>query len=700
MQTETPPRAAHQPSIPFNERLHWSMYVLVAGVFFLPWVPVAVVASVLVPWFVADRGRIVDGALWLDAPLSDLLPAWVFWGAGGVLVFVVALLWGTAVHLFAQALRGRRSRPGQALVRSLVRSPLTLAAGAVTAGALFAVDSALLAVDDQAHPALRFGSGAALFASLTPLWLPIAAVHTRDRPLAFLAGLRGRGLLTGSGGAGQWGAVSAVVGCAAVVAYLGAGITTENALIPTLIAALVGLTVAALALTLAAVGEGPAPQTQPGHPYLAAGLAVAIAAGLTAPTQLYQNLLTDGPWPTLRYDTLSLTPWGRHETAPRPLLLPEDGASVLVGTREVLCGEDAECMDLDTPVEDMGPTLAVIGTAGGAVRTVHPTRQVWLPQGSIVLHDRCLRAADCESGTWTIEPPVEPDGRWGAEVDDPVEQTSTRDIDSLMAAWGGAGGGRHLVVTAVPSVGRSETLLTLSGCSTDGCRDQASTLLVRAPGDAFTSRNRSPRSAHPSLISVTADEEGAGRVSVHHPDTGALTLYACHDVECGDVTATELVPPTGVSRFAVPEHTRYTGAPVRIRPDGTPVLVHLDTRDGSVQLIDCADVVCAERDTVRVLGPGWQRTPPALALDSAGLPQIATYDTTTREVLYLACADERCQDYDRTVVGVYDRTPGWIDLELDGADRPHLVWHRVADERAGEEHAYELVRCARSHCRR
>jgi hypothetical protein len=296
-----------------------------------------------------------------------------------------------------------------------------------------------------------------------------------------------------------------------------------------------------------------------------------------------------------------------------------------------------------------------------------------------------------------LEPEVEPDGQWDAQVDDPANQATTLDLPRKIGVWAGTGGDRHMVVTATPSVGFGETLMTLFSCGGARCSAPASTLLVREPGSAFAS-TAFPRLDYPDLISVSATDEGIPRVSVHHPDSGALTLYACHDVGCTEFTTTELLPPTGVVRMERWDNARHTGASMRMRPDNTPVIVYLDTRDGSVQLIDCADPVCQERDTAQVLGPGWHRTPPALALDSAGLPQIAAFDVLTQEVVYLACADQRCESYDRTVVGVYDHAPGWIDLELDGADRPHLVWHRLGDEESGHDHTFELVRCADAHC--
>jgi hypothetical protein len=693
MQTEAAPWPVQQ-SDPFNERLHWSLYPLVASAFFLPMLPVVLAAAVLVPWFVSDHGLVVNGQPWLYAPLLDLVPSWVPWTAGAVLAFVVAVSWGIAVHLIDQALRGRSVRPTRALARSVTRSPWTLAAGAVVAGVVFAADTALLQVYEQAHPALRFGLGAVLFASLPPLWLPLAGVHVHERPGDVLKGLRGRGLLTGRG---QWGPVSTVVACAAVVAYLAWTTMTENTVVLAVIAALAGLTMAAVALTLAATGQGPVPQERLARPYLAVGSVVAITVGLTVPLQLYQDLLTDGPWPTLRYEASSVKPWDRREANPQPLILPEDGASVVLGTKEKLCGEAAACLDLDERLDGAGPMLGTTGMAGGAVRTVRASLDPTLAQGSIVVHDQCVRPDQCRDQTWELEPQVEPDGQWDAPKDDPANQATTLDLPGNIAVWGGAGGGRHMVVTAAPSVGFGETLLTLFSCDANRCTAPASTLLAREPNATFAS-TVFPRLDYPSLISVAATDQGVPRVSVHHPDSGALTLYACHDVPCTDFTTTELVPPTGVLRMRQWDNGRYTGATIQMRPDHTPVIVYLDTQDGSVQLIDCADRMCQDRDTAQVLGPGWQRTPPALALDSAGLPQIATFDVSTREVLYLACADERCQTYDRTVVGVYDHTPGWIDLELDGADRPHLAWHRVADENAGEEHAFELVRCATAHC--
>ncbi|MFE3455948.1 hypothetical protein ACFXKD_00260 [Nocardiopsis aegyptia] len=694
MQTEAAPRPIHQAPAPFNERLHWSLYPVVAGIFSIPMLPLALAAAVLVPWFVSDHGLVVNNEPWLYTPPLDLVPTWVPWAVGLSLVLIVAVSWGVAVHLLARALQGRPVRLGRALARSVVRSPLTLAAGAVTAGVLFAVDTALLQVYEQAHPALRFTLGAALFASLSPLWLPLVGVHTHDRPWSFLRGMRGRGLLTGRD---RLGAVSLVAGCAAVAVYLASMITTGNAVVPTAIAAVAGLTVSALALTLAATGEGPVPQERPARPYLAVGSVVAIAVGLTVPLQLYQELLTDGPWPTLRYDALSVEPWDRREDNPQPLILPEDGASVVVGEKEWLCEEEAACLDLDEPLDGAGPMLAATGMEGGAVRTVRASLDPALAQGSIVLHDQCVRPSQCRNRTWELEPEVEPDGQWDAQEDDPADQATTLDLPGQMAAWAGVGGGRHMVVTAAPSVGWGETSLTLFSCGADRCSAPSSTLLAREPGSTFSS-DFSPRQDYPALISVAATDQGVPRVSVHHPGSGALTLYACHDVECSEFTTTELLAPTGAVRRERWDSARYTGATLRVRPDNTMVIVYLDTRDGSVQLIDCADPVCQDRDTAQVLGPGWHRTPPALALDSAGLPQIATFDVLTQEVLYLACADPRCEGYDRTVVGVYDHTPGWIDLALDGADRPHLVWHRVPGEDTGEDHAFELVRCADAHC--
>ncbi|WP_150251405.1 hypothetical protein [Nocardiopsis deserti] len=694
MQTEAVPRPGHQPSDPFNERLHWSLYPLVASTFFLPMVPVVLAAAVLVPWFVSDHGLVVNGQPWLYAPLLDLVPSWAVGAAGVALAFVVAVSWGTAVHLTAQALRGRSVPPARALVRSVKRSPWTLAAGVVLAGVVLAADTALLQVYAQAHPSLRFGIGAALFVSLTPLWRPLAGVHVHERPGDAWKGLRGRGLFTGRG---QWGPVCVVVACAAVVSYLAWTTMTSNTGVLAVIAALAGLTVAAVALTLAATGQGLVPQEQAARPYLAVGSAVAMTVGLAVPLQLYQHLLTDGPWPTLRYDTSSVVPWERREANPQPLTLPEDGASVVLGTQEQLCEEAAACRDLDQPLDGTGPVLATTGMAGGAVRTIRASLDPALAQGSIVVHDQCVRPDQCRDRTRVLEPQVEPEGQWDAEEDDPANQATTLDLPSNIAAWGGVGGGRHMVVTATPSVGFGETLLTLFSCEADQCSSPASTLLVREPNSTLASTVH-PRHDYPALVSVTATDQGVPQVSVHHPDSGALTLYACHDVPCTDFTTTELVPPTGVLRTQEWNSARYTGAIMRMRPDRTPVIVYLATRDGSVRLIDCADQMCQDRNTEQVLGPGWERTPPALALDSAGLPQIATFDVSTREVVYLACADERCQSYDRTVVGVYDHAPGWIDLELDGADRPHLAWHRVADENAGEEHAFELVRCATAHC--
>ncbi|WP_433697096.1 hypothetical protein [Nocardiopsis sp. CA-288880] len=690
--TEAPTEPRASLSDPFIERVRWTLYPVVLAVFALPLLPASLVLAILAPRLVAHHGLVINHQPWLRVPLDTLLPSWAGWAAGIALALCLALSWGAAVHLVAEELGGRPMRVRAALRRSVMRLPLTLAAVAVPALVLVAVDTALLQVYDQADPAVRFLVGAAVFCALPPVWAPLVGVHAKDRPLAFASALRGRGLITGAEALGP---LAVVAACAGAVVFGALMSTTTSGLVVTALAAVAGLAVSAASLTLAVLGPGPAAQDPaPGRPVLAAVLTGLVLAQVAVPLALYERLITDGPWPILRYEHLSTEPWGDRESNPQPILLPPDGDSVLLGTREVLC-ERERCAQEETAVDGAGPVLATTGFHRDYLRTVRASLNPDLPQGTIVLSDECLDSEECRDRDRNLEPEVEVAGEWNAEEEDREEQRTTSRLDRQIAAWGGQAGGRDLIVTATPSVGREETFLTLFSCDPLGCRDQATTLLDRLPGSTFAN-GFYPHLSHPDLISVTADEHGAPRVAVHDPVSGELSLYVCQDQACEDFTRSVPVPSTGAARG--PDRAHFTGASMQVRPDGTPVLVYLDTTDGSVRLLDCADTGCAESENVQVMGPAWQRRAPALALDSHGLPQIATVDVTTQEVVYLACADQRCQEVERTAVGVYDRAPGWTDLALDEQDRPHIAWRQVEDEGTGREESIELVRCARAHC--
>ncbi|MBE2998101.1 hypothetical protein IDM40_05180 [Nocardiopsis sp. HNM0947] len=121
-----------------------------------------------------------------------------------------------------------------------------------------------------------------------------------------------------------------------------------------------------------------------------------------------------------------------------------------------------------------------------------------------------------------------------------------------------------------------------------------------------------------------------------------------------------------------------TGSSIEYRPDGTPVIAHTDAQQSGTHLVDCHDAACTE-STSRVLTGSpyaWTTThaPPGLAIDSQGVPHVATADLDAWKLVLVSCLDLTCSEHTTVPLSGFGEQPRTILLGLDGQDRPRLVW--------------------------
>lgn len=697
------------PSLP-----HPSVYVLVLGVFAIPLLPWALAAAVAAPGFVADNGVFIDGEPWLFAPLGQLVPAWMFWAVGLGLAVTVALSWGTAARLLADATTGRVPRIVPALTRSLRGLPLSLGAAALTGVVLYGADLVLLTVFEDAHGFWRYFLGTVLLAYLAPLWYPTVFAHVGEGPVwgsQSWSRLRQAGLLTGWESVG-W-VLLAPLSALVPVLMLNHALSLPWVLFGAL-AALLALASALVGFTFAALRTRtgfpvPEPLVTPKVWGSTAGMLVAC---VILPAGVYAQAQPDdrGQGPAMERESTN----SRLGALPQTFHLPKDGAYAVVGDSLFLC-EDDRCADIAdgarwTSSEEgpKTPDPIAVGVSGNAVVTASlpdPRGDEGYADGSVVLERVCVETMPCAlGGPWELEAAVGPEGRWNLR-ERPEFESTERTWQEETELWGTVSG-EHTLVVATPPVATNsdEAHLTLYGCRTQGCAAPFSAVLDVLGPHRLNDRNLTDSGAlsrrYPGLVDVATSPEGDRvNVTVSEPGGGALTMYSCDLPGCEQVTEVELVAASAarvVRRSWWPNTSEYTGASVEVRPDGTPVVVYLNQADGSVRLVDCADGPCTDSETVELFGPSWERTPPALALDSAGLPQVATFDVISRGLVYLACANAVCDEYEQSVVDTFPVRPGWVALELDERDRPHLAWYRIPDVR--EDGTVEVARCEQAHC--
>ena len=663
------------------------------AVFALPQMIVAVFLAISAPWFLHHQGVLINGEPHLHAPPHEVLPPWSLWTAAALAFVLVAYSWAVAVRFLALVHDGLGPPLRTALRDAVTTLPSTMVAFALPAGLY-------LFLSQPVHPGWAVALWALLFVALPPLWFPLAGVALG--PGAWrevLSVLHRRPLRRG------WGVCLVAFPLTfAVVVFGFHQVNGPGGAVIIWALAVIGLTLSARALSLASLfhrrvdrferGESEPyvedPITGPDRRWASMALSGVLLVGLWTPAPLAERMLYDGPWEIPAYDRWSSD--GVEDRLDEPsLLLPLEGSAVVLGSDEALCDLPEGCSIPGTWNTD-GPTMA---TEDG-LRSVRFPAPADAPPGSVIWEEAGCGGKDrCRDDHVFLVPEGEVGGEWGADKEDPGHDRTTLDWQGRSRVWLEEGDGRAHVVSAVPAVGLGETMLTLFVCQDTDCDEYTSTELTRATGAPWQGYEH-PNTTRDGLVDITVAPNGEARVTVHDPNSGALTLHSCAGVDCADMTETALVPASDVTRAWDPNHRRHTGAEVRVRPDGTPAIVYRDTLDGAARFLDCADEHCERFESVEVFGPGWNRPAPALDLDPQGLPRLLGHDLTSRKIEYVSCADTSCTETESVTVGSYPIVPGWVSLRVDERGRPVMVWLRVGGQ--DQDDSMELVRCEDPAC--
>jgi hypothetical protein len=116
------------------------------------------------------------------------------------------------------------------------------------------------------------------------------------------------------------------------------------------------------------------------------------------------------------------------------------------------------------------------------------------------------------------------------------------------------------------------------------------------------------------------------------------------------------------------------GIDVAVPPDDRPVAAYHDGRTGAARLLRCRAPDCRALDTVTLTAPGVSRPWPALALNRAGHPLVATYDLARRRLVLIACHDAGCTSRTEVPIAPMEKGPGYLDLVIGRDRQPWVLW--------------------------
>ncbi|MBB6546953.1 hypothetical protein [Nonomuraea rubra] len=169
-------------------------------------------------------------------------------------------------------------------------------------------------------------------------------------------------------------------------------------------------------------------------------------------------------------------------------------------------------------------------------------------------------------------------------------------------------------------------------------------------------------------VAVGADDRPvAARLN---SENGALSMITCADAACTRSRVT--TAQHGRDMDPMYQSRERGGVSMAMRADGRPIIVHRDIGDGSVQLLDCRDRGCAQIDPIALAGPSHASTLPAVVTDAVGRVLVAYQDPAARQIMLAACSDGRC---DSAAVGRirYGLGAG-LAMTLDGQGNPVIAW--------------------------
>ncbi|GIH59758.1 hypothetical protein Msi02_05750 [Microbispora siamensis] len=132
-----------------------------------------------------------------------------------------------------------------------------------------------------------------------------------------------------------------------------------------------------------------------------------------------------------------------------------------------------------------------------------------------------------------------------------------------------------------------------------------------------------------------------------------------------------------------------------IGPDGRPVIVENDPEREVTKIFFCPDRECSGPPRSATVSEIATKSSPGLALDAAGRPILAGYDTEDLRVTLLACEDTGCARRRLTHL-IPANAFGPLDLVVGSDRRPRIVWYGTPDR--GGTPTYHVLTCADPYC--
>ncbi|WP_021593764.1 hypothetical protein [Actinomadura welshii] len=243
-------------------------------------------------------------------------------------------------------------------------------------------------------------------------------------------------------------------------------------------------------------------------------------------------------------------------------------------------------------------------------------------------------------------------------------------------------------------------------------RDRQGTLHLLRCADLTCAESRTltevavPEHDYPDHEQVVVAVGAGGRPVVAYQDywSGAVTLLSCSDPDCRNTVVRHPVAPSS-PRWRQGETSRPNrfywmgGVEMAVPQDGRPVFVYRDAKTGSARFARCRTPDCATVDA-RTLTGRLPSDAPDLVLGPDGLPLIATFDTSRRRAVLIACKVADCSARDTVDLGAFSAgfLPGTLDVTVGRDGRPRVLWHgRPADGKRADFRTF-LLTCREARC--
>jgi hypothetical protein len=181
-----------------------------------------------------------------------------------------------------------------------------------------------------------------------------------------------------------------------------------------------------------------------------------------------------------------------------------------------------------------------------------------------------------------------------------------------------------LPIIAYDALGSTE--LRVASCGNKGCQDAVTTTRTTiASGSGFR------------VPDITVNPSGHAVITYVDTGTGDLVVATCNNFNCtGATPTTSHVVDTGANVSNDPS--------IAIGLDGNPVISYRKHSTGDLNLVMCADALCASStiltlDTGGADDVGWNS---AVTMTPDGRPLVSYFNNTNKRVTLSICADSAC----------------------------------------------------------